>query len=139
MSDALSVSWARAANKIGKGTLADHLGLRDPKLINRALTGETVPELHTALNSLRADDTALDEVFHLYGFHPPRAMDLEARHDMETVSDLSATVARWLESLRDGKRDHRETLALADLIREVLPPLTLILDEADRIRGAKTD
>lgn len=58
VSGALAAGWARiSANR--KGAFADNLGI-DVKTVNRALTGETLPELHTALNSLADDPTALD-------------------------------------------------------------------------------
>lgn len=136
VSGALSVSWARTARVVGKGAMADRID-GSTKLIDRALIGETVPELHTALASLLADDGALDEVFALYGRARPARLQSEAANDMATVSDLSGLVHAFCDAIKDGTRDHRETLAIADLVRAIMPALTDILDEANRLRGVK--
>src|SRR5690606_36293749 len=66
VSAALSQGWARVGGT-RKGAMADVMEV-DPKTINRALTGENLPELHTAFNSLLFDATALSKVAALYGF-----------------------------------------------------------------------
>lgn len=134
VSGALSVSWARAAWSIGKGAMADKIGT-STKTIDRALTGETVPELHTALASLLSDETALDEVFALYGLERPRWKRSEAANDLHTVSGLTGLASQFCRALEDGNRDHTETLELADAIRLLMPALTAITTEANRIRG----
>lgn len=134
VSDALAVGWARASRTLGKGAMADSIGA-STKTIDRALTGETLPELHTALASLHAEESALDEVFALYGFERPRRKNAQAANDLATVSGLSSVVAHFCEALSDGSRDHRETLELAELVRKVMPSLTAILDDAARLRG----
>lgn len=135
VSAALSVAWARTSRSVGKGAMADKLG-SSTKTIDRALTGESLPELHTGLASLLADAAALDEVFALYGFDPPRSRHAQAANDMATVSSLSSVVATFCDALKDGTRNHTETLALADLIRALMPNLEAILDEAGKLRGA---
>lgn len=139
VSAALSVGWARASRKVGKGTFADTLGAKAIKTVDRALTGETVPELHTGLASLLADESALDEVFALYGFERPRRKQAQAANDMATVSGLSSVVTAFCEALKDGVRKHNETLELADRVRDVMPSLTSLLDEAARIRGVGSE
>lgn len=134
VSAALSVSWARAARNAGKGSLADKAKV-STKTIDRALTGETVPELHTALASMLADESALDEVFALYGLDRPRWKHSAAANDLHTVSDLTGLASAFCRALEDGNRDHTETLELARLIRALKPALSAILEEADRIRG----
>lgn len=134
VSVALGIGWQRAQAKLGKGRFADAIG-GTTKLIDRALIGESVPELHTALNSLLADGTALNEVFALYDLHPPRRRNAQAVNDLDTASKLSALVAMFCAALSDGKRDHRETLALADEIRPLMPALTALLTEANHLRG----
>lgn len=136
VSAALSVSWARTARITGKGAMADKLH-SSTKTIDRALTGETLPELHTSLASLLADDGALDEVFALYGRGRPPRLNSMAANDLSTVSDLSGLVSAFCHAIQDGQRDHRETLAIADLVRAIMPALTDILDEANRLRGVK--
>ena len=135
VSAALSVSWARASRN-GKGAMADIIRA-STKTIDRALTGDPLPELHTALASLLHDDGALDEVLALYGRGRPPRLAGTAANDLSTVSDLSGLVATFCEALSDGNRDHTETLAIAELVRAIMPALTDILDEANRLRGVK--
>lgn len=129
----LVAGWARVIARIGKGSFADAMGV-DVKTVSRAMSGETLPELHTVINSLRADPTALNEVFAAAGFElrPVRSV---AANDMATISDLSRLAAQWADALQDGVRDHRETLALADSIRPLVQVLNAIVGEADRVRG----
>lgn len=134
VSAALVMGWARMNAKLGKGRFADLLGV-DPKTIGRAMAGESTPELHTALNSLLVDPGALNELFALYGLHPPRPRHAEPANDLATVSGLSGIVSQFCDVLSDGERDHRETLQLAEAIKALMPPLTAILNEANRIRG----
>lgn len=42
---------------------------------------------------------------------------------------------QWTEALADGRRDHRETCELAQAIRPILPALSAIVAEADRVKG----
>lgn len=134
-SSALAEGWARVSRKLGKGAFADELDV-DVKTINRALTGETLPELHTALNSLLSDPMALNEVFKLYGLESPRRRDDHAANDLETLASISHLAGRWIDALADGNRDHRETCQLTDAIRSLLPALSALVAEADRIRTA---
>lgn len=129
----LVAAWARVIAKHGRGVFADKLGV-DAKTVSRAMSGDSVPELHTAFNSLAVDPTALDEVLSLYDFEirPKRAA---AANDMETVADLSHLVGAWVSALADGHRCHVETLALAKVIRPLLPRMNAICAEADFIRG----
>lgn len=61
VSAALAAAWSRVSLKLGKGAFADAIELK-VRSVDRALTGDTTPELHTALNGLIADASALDEV-----------------------------------------------------------------------------
>ncbi len=130
VSAALAVGWSRAVRATGKGTFADKID-SSTKTIDRALIGETLPELHTALASLSADPTALDEVAALYGvrFCP---LTVQAANDLELVGNLSQTVTEFLHRLSDGTRCHRDTAILADLFRRVIPQMQAIVDEHDR-------
>lgn len=134
VSAALVMGWARMNAKFGKGRFADLLAV-DEKTVRRTMSGETTPELHTALNSLLVDPGALNELFALYGLHAPRPREAAAANDLATVSGLSGVVTSFCEALEDGARDHCETLHLADAIRDLMPALTAILNEANRIRG----
>lgn len=132
LSAALASGWARVVGT-RKGAMADAMEV-DTKTINRALTHETTPELHTAFNSLVFDATALDEVAALYGMRlVPRHS--AAANDLTTIADLSALIGQFAVALSDGKRAPRETCQLADLIRPILAELGAIVEEADRIKG----
>ena len=133
-SAALVIGWARMIARYHQGNFANAMGV-DPKTVQRAMSGETTPELHTALNSLLVDPTALNELFALYGFHPPRPRNATAANDMVTVSTMSGVVSQFCDALKDGHRDHRETLQLADAIRDLMPALTAILNEANQLRA----
>jgi hypothetical protein len=131
----LAAAWGRVWPRVGKGEMADRMGLSDSKTIDRAVTAANLPEAHTIFNSLCADPTALDEVLALYGF---RLCSLapEAANDMATLSGLCETAAVLSEALKDGKRVHPETLDVADKLRPHMPALIAIVREADALRGA---
>lgn len=132
VSAALSAGWARVMGT-SKGAMADAMEV-NTKTIDRALTHETTPELHTAFNSLVFDQTALDEVAALYGVRiVPK--HCAAANDMTTIADLSALIGQFAIALSDGKRVPRETCQLADAIRPILAELGAIVEEADRIKG----
>lgn len=136
VSGALAASWARvSANR--KGSMADTIEA-STKTIDRALTGDSVPELHTSLNSLIFDETALDEVLALYGFtlveiDAPKQSDAG---DMELMSGLGRSLSELIERRRDGSRCHLDTLAMAALFRPLIHRMQAVIAEADSIRGA---
>ena len=134
VSAALAAGWARVIYAIGRGAFADRLDV-DGKTVGRALAGDTLPELHTAFNSLRIDPTALDELAALYGVEiRPR----KACHgsDMAMIAGLARLAAQWTDVMADGVRDHRETVELARALRPLMPGINAILAEADRLTGA---
>lgn len=132
LSAALGAGWSRVMGT-RKGAMADAMEV-NTKTIDRALTHETTPELHTAFNSLVFDQTALDEVAALYGMRlVPK--HCSAANDLTTIADLSGLIAQFANALSDGKRVPRETCQLADAIRPILSELGAIVEEADRIKG----
>lgn len=134
VSVALAKGWLRMVDTYRKGSFADALEV-DPKTVGRALDLTSTPALHTAMNSLLVDETALNELFALYGFHPPRRRMARPINDMHTLADLSGLVSRFCSALEDGERDHQETLALAQQIAPIMPALTAILNEAHKLHG----
>ncbi len=131
--DALAAGWTRIIAKVKKGNFADKFGV-DGRQVGRWIGGENSPELHTALNSLLIDPTALDEVAALYGVSiVPR--NLAAANDMGMISELAHLTGQWAEVMADGIRDHNETLALAVVLRDLIPRLQSVVAEADRHRG----
>ena len=132
VSGALAAGWARVSAKVGKGAFADRVEI-STGTVDNALTGKSVPELHTALNSLMVDHTALDETLALYGLKVcPLAAD--AANDMATAADLSHLAGALIEALSDGVRNHTETLALADRCRPLVKALSALVQEADAIK-----
>lgn len=132
VSGAVAAGWARVSAG-RKGAFADNLDI-DPKTVNRALTGDSVPELHTALNSLADDPTALDELFALYGVSINSRLPVNVT-DAELTSRLGHTLADLIDRMSDGHLCHRDKLALAELFRPLIPQMQGIVDEADRLRG----
>lgn len=129
----LVAAWGRVIAKVGRGKFADSLQV-DTKTIGRTMAGPSLPELHTAFNSLLIDPTALDEVADLYGFEI-RKKQANSASDMETIAELSGLVSEWAAALADGNRDHTETVKLAKRIRSVIHRLNSLCAEADRLSG----
>lgn len=130
----LAAAWGRVWPDIGKGTMADRMGLSDSKTIDRALTGSNLPEAHTVFNSLLADRTALDEIMKLYGLRVS-LITADAANDMQTLSGLCETAGELAEALKDGVRHHQETLRVADKLRPHMPSLSALIHEADALRA----
>lgn len=127
----LVAAWGRTIAQAGgrKATFAEAIGVH-PDTVSNALSGTTVPELHTVLNSLLACPNALDEVMRLYGFILVPE-DKALSPDMQTLVEMSQALTRFCEAMEDGRRDHRETIELANKLRPLLPKLHSIVDEAD--------
>lgn len=134
VSAALAAGWGRVIHLRGKGALADGIGVSE-RGINRALIGETVPELHNAINSLTVDATALDEVLALVGFSLT-PIDARGVDDMQLVTGLSGAVADYLARMGDG-RCHVDTAALAKLFRPLIGQMQAIVDADDAQRGLR--
>lgn len=133
VSGKLAAGWARVSSG-RKGEMADALD-SSVKTIDRALTGETLPELHTALNSLAFDPSALAEVFDLMGLEVRPKRSTPA-NDLATIASICNLAGQFTAALEDGHRDHRETCQLADAIRPLLVALSAICAEADAVRAA---
>jgi hypothetical protein len=131
----LAQSWARTIANQFKGNktkFAAAIGCC-PDTVSNALAGNTVPELHTAFNSLLACPNALDELAALFGFAlVPR--DAQMTPDMVTLAQMSKAMAEFIDALRDGKRTHTETLELAEELRPLIPRLTAIVREAEGLK-----
>jgi len=135
VSRALAAGWSRVTLRPGKGAFADKIEVTT-RTIDNALSGTTLPELHTAFNSLLFDHTALDEVVALYGFclTPKQA---EPANDLLTAAGVLTAMSDLIGRLADGVRDHVDTLAIADLLRPHMPALGRIVVEADELRGLR--
>lgn len=106
----------------------------DEKTVRNARAADTSLKLHTALNLLSLDPTALDELLAAYGFRLA-PLTANAANDLHTISALAETASELARANADGVRDHSETLAVAELVRPLLPGLSNIVAEADRLRG----
>lgn len=133
VSQALASDWFRAAHG-RKGAFADAIGAKCTKTVDRVITGEHLPALHTALNSLVADETALFNTLRLAGGVFVRA-ETGSCDDNETISAMLRAATDYFERMKDGKRDHQDTLALADLFRPLVPAMLCVIQEANTIKG----
>lgn len=133
---ALIAGLARVAGHLGRGNLADKSG-RTTRALDKLFAGSSSDTSGKGLlDFLKADPTALDEVLALYGFQLA-PLGREAVLDFEIIADAAALTAEHTEAMRDGKRDHRETIRIADKARPVVARYQGIIAEADSIRGAR--
>lgn len=133
---ALVSGLARVAGKTGRGNLADKSN-RTTRALDKLFSGACADTSGKGLlDFLMADHTALDEVLALYGAKLA-PLDADPGADFATIADSAALIATFTDALRDGRRDHRETIAIADKARSVVPHLTAIIAEADHFRGAR--
>src|SRR3546814_736132 len=108
----------------------------DEKTIRNARDETTSLKLHTTLNLLALDVTALDELLAAYGFRLAPLYADEA-HDLRMISGLASVAGALADANADGVRDHRETLVVADALRPLLPQLAMIIEQADRLRSGR--
>lgn len=134
LSEALGAAWGRVSNQLGRGVFAQRMQV-DAKTIARGIAGPSLPDAENLLNSLAADPNALAEVFALYGLQVV-PIGFDAALDFEIIADTSGLLAEHTEAMRDGRRDHRETISIANRARPVIQKLSAIVSEADRLRGA---
>lgn len=133
---ALVSGLARVAAKTGRGNLADR-SHRTTRALDKLFSGACADTSGKGLlDFLCADPTALDEVLALYGLKLS-PVEAEAGQDFTTIADSAALLATFTDAMRDGRRDHRETIAIAEKARGVVPHLTAIIAEADAFRGAR--
>lgn len=130
--DALVLGLARCSAKLGRGAFADRAG-RTTRGLDKLFDG-SIPGGKGLLDLLRADPTVLDEVVRLYGYK--LVPDLSAvSDDLAMLADASGLVAEHIDAMRDGHRDHNETIRLADRARPVIAAYAGVIEEADRLRG----
>lgn len=133
--EALVAGLARTAARIGRGNLADK-SYRTTKALDKLFCGDSMDTSGKGLlDFLHADPSALDEVLALYGFGLHRLESTQG-DDFATIADTASLSAEMTDAMRDGARDHRETIRIADKARPVVRALHGIIHEADTIRGA---
>lgn len=124
----------RAIIAHGMEAVAD-AGQCSVRCLQKALSHETTPEADKLGNMLLLEPTILAEWLNRLGYQVI-ATNMEVTPDMVTASQMSRAVAAFLEILEDGKRNHQETLHLADVLRPLVPRLTAIVHEADGLKVA---
>jgi len=129
---ALCAGLARVASNIGRGNLADKSG-RTTRALDKVFAG-SIPNGKGLLDFLLADPSALDELLARYGYQLA-PLGREAVLDFEIIADAAALTAEHTQAMRDGKRDHRETIRIADKARPVVARYQGIIAEADQIKG----
>lgn len=131
----LARDWFATADRLGKGRLQDATGAKCVDTIDNVITGrrEGLPELHTALNSLLADPAALFNTLMLFGVVavPSEPGDCD---DMAAISGMLRAATEYFERMKDGVRDHQDTLALADLFRPLVTAMLCVIREAGELR-----
>lgn len=129
VSNALAQDWLRFSPSGTREVRASEIGASCGKVISRAIAGEHLPEAHTVLNTLVADPAGLFNTFALYGgvFVPCRAKNGD---DYETISKLMHTATEYLDRMKDGRRCHVDTAALAKLLIPLVPAMLAIIQEA---------
>lgn len=130
----LIAGLARVSAIHGRGTLADKSN-RSTRALDKLFSGASGDTTGKGLlDFLKADPTALDEVLALYGFQLA-PLGFDAVQDFAIIADTAALTAEHTEAMRDGRRDHRETIRIADKARPVIARYAGIIAEADKLRG----
>lgn len=133
VSHALSLDWFALNRRMLPGALAVQVG-KGRKTVDAAITKQHLPELHTVLNSLLVDPAALLNTFQLFGgvFVPT---DPGACDDNAAISGMLRAATEYFERMKDGVRDHQDTLALAELFRPLIPAMLCVIREAGEMKG----
>ena len=131
--DALVAGLARVANQIGRGNLADK-SCRTPRALANLFTEGKDTSGKGLIDFLIADASALDEVLGLYGYGLHKLPTGEAGDDHALIADTAKLASVHSEAMRDGRRDHHDTLRIAEAARPVVAACCGIIAEADRFR-----
>lgn len=133
--EALQLDWQTTIKRVGAGAFEDRLGAVDRDTLGNVLKGKHSPRLHTAVNSLLADRSALLNTLLLFGVVAIEAEPGEI-DDHEVIAGMLRTAAEYFDRMKDGRRCHTDTLALAELFGPLIGPLLAIVREGARIRGS---
>ena len=126
---AMMLDIARMISEHGRDATASALGISARHIGN--LANGSFPRADRLHNLKALDPDALATVDALYRPEKP-----QAANDMELAAGLGHSLSELIDRLRDGKRCHLDTLALAELFRPIIPQLQAVVDEADVLRGA---
>lgn len=136
VSDALASDWLPLAPYGHRAAFSINIGGdKEGKVVSKAISGEHLPEAHTILNSLVVNPAALFNTLQLYGgvFVPVDAGECD---DMSVISGMLHAATEYLDRMKDGKRDHRDTAALASLFKPLIPAMLCVMREASEGKGA---
>ena len=133
---ALAVALARLVQAHGMGTVADQAGCCR-KTIENAMGHKALPELHSVLNLLPLDPSALDELLAPMGFRLVPT-DEPGSCFPTMLADLAGVTATTAAALSDGWVDHREEAQIVAKLRDRLPEWNAVVarHDARRVRGA---
>jgi DNA-binding phage protein len=132
--EALALVLARLVHRHGVATVAAHAGCCD-RTIRSAMGLDSLPELHTVLNLLSLDATALDELLAPMGFRLVQVEDA-SRCYPTLLADLAGVTATTAAALADGRVDHQEDAKIVSQLRELLPVLNAFMATKDTLRVA---
>lgn len=133
VSDALAQDWIAFAPLGTREQRAPQIGASEGKTISKAISGEHLPEAHTILNTLGVDPAGLFHTLSLFGgvFVPCRPM---ASEDYETIRQMMHAATEYLDRMKDGRRCHVDTAALAKLLVPLVPAMLAIIQEGKGIK-----
>lgn len=131
---AVSLALARLTHVHGMGAVADQAGCSQ-RTLAEAKAEHSLPELHTIINLLPLDPSALDELLAPMGL---KVVPVEsAGLDWHGVNaDAAGFVAALANALRDRRVDHREHAALINQARPMVQELAAAIAQYDRERAA---
>lgn len=123
------------STRVGAGVVEEKLGATDPGTLGNAVLGKHTPRLHTVLNALLVDPSALTNTLLLYGVVAVPAETGEV-DDNAVIAALLRSASDYFDRMKDHRRCHQDTLALAEIFKPLVPALLAIVREAGAIRGA---
>lgn len=130
----VAAGLARAVAAHGIERVALHGGCTT-RCIQKAIAGDTLPELHTALNVAALDLDATADVMTAYGLGV-FLLEPDTLPDADALASLAALLAEVAEGMRDGRLDHVETCRVAAKASPVAPWINGVIARAVKVRGA---
>lgn len=137
VSDALAKDWLAFAPLGQREQKAPLIGASEGKTLSKAISGEHLPEAHTILNTLGVDPAGLFHTLGLFGgvFVPCRATSSE---DYETIRRMMHAATEYLDRMKDGRRCHQDTAALAKVLVPLVPAMLAIIQESNGSKPTTT-
>lgn len=127
----------KARSGMSDTALAERLGKADRKSAVSYIAGTTSLDLHAFLNGIQ-DEELGDE----FGNDVLRLVNrrlcpvtVEPAPVDQVAADLAGFLTSLLRAWSDHRLDHREKLALAKLLRPLMPKLQAIIADADLVRA----